>query len=171
MKLFWIKLVNLLLVVSALAGYHVTLSLRAEQEEVARLNAELEQTVIQWEADRKSLAAAAENSAKSSGAEPVKTETETESAGKYRDGVYQGSAQGFGGIVSVEVTVEEGEIADIAVISAKGEDSAYLSMASALLYDILDTQGTEVSTVSGATFSSKGLINAVKAALEQAGVE
>ena len=86
----------------------------------------------------------------------------------YQDGSYTASAQGFGGDVTVTVTIQGGYIADITVDDASGEDAAYFSMAEGILEDILAAQSAEVDTVSGATFSSMGLKNAVAAALEEA---
>lgn len=88
--------------------------------------------------------------------------------GPYQDGSYTASAQGFGGDVTVTVTIQGGYIADITVDDASGEDAAYFSMAEGILEDILAAQSAEVDTVSGATFSSTGLKNAVAAALEEA---
>ena len=88
--------------------------------------------------------------------------------GPYQDGSYTASAQGFGGAVTVTVTIQGGYIADITVDDASGEDAAYFSMAEGILADILAAQSAEVDTVSGATFSSTGLKNAVAAALEEA---
>mgnify|MGYP002519466248 FL=1 len=88
--------------------------------------------------------------------------------GPYQDGSYTASAQGFGGDVTVTVTIEGGYIADITVDDASGEDAAYFSMAEGILEDIMAAQSAEVDTVSGATFSSTGLKNAVAAALEGA---
>ena len=91
-----------------------------------------------------------------------------EALGPYQDGSYTASAQGFGGDITVTVTLEGGYLADIRVDDAAGEDTAYFSMAEAILDDIMAAQSAEVDTVSGATFSSTGLKNAVAAALEEA---
>ena len=91
-----------------------------------------------------------------------------EALGPYQDGSYTASAQGFGGDITVTVTIQGGYISDITVDDASGEDSAYFSMAEDILEDMLSAQSAEVDTVSGATFSSTGLKNAVAAALEEA---
>ena len=70
--------------------------------------------------------------------------------------------------MTVTVTIQGGYIADITGDDASGEDAAYFSMAEGILADILAAQSAEVDTVSGATFSSTGLKNAVAAALEEA---
>ena len=91
-----------------------------------------------------------------------------EALGPYQDGSYTASAQGFGGDITVTVTIQGGYVSDITVDDASGEDSAYFSMAEDILEDMLSAQSAEVDTVSGATFSSTGLKNAVAAALEEA---
>ena len=85
----------------------------------------------------------------------------------YRDGVYTGTGTGFGGQMTVQVTVSGGKIADIQVLSSK-DDSPYLQNACALLQNIIASQSTNVDAVSGATYSSAGLIEAVRNALANA---
>ena len=101
-------------------------------------------------------------------AESSQSAAEAEPLGPYQDGSYTASAQGFGGDITLTVTIQGGYISDITVDDASGEDSAYFSMAEEILDDILSAQSADVDTVSGATFSSTGLKNAVAAALEEA---
>lgn len=89
-----------------------------------------------------------------------------DTAADYQDGTYAGSGEGFGGTVSVEVTVSEGKLADIAVTAANGEDAAYLDRAKQIIDRMLAAQSAEVDTISGATFSSTGIKTAVQQALE-----
>ena len=98
--------------------------------------------------------------------EPPTVETVEEPAA-YRDGVYTGTGTGFGGEMTVQVTVSGGRITDIQILSSK-DDSPYLQNASALLQNIIAAQSTNVDAVSGATFSSTGLIEAVRNALANA---
>lgn len=86
----------------------------------------------------------------------------------YADGVYEGSADGFGGKVTVSVTISQDEVTAVEVTEAKGEDSAYLSMAMALTDEIVEKQSVEVDTVSGATYSSRGILDAARQALDMA---
>ena len=88
--------------------------------------------------------------------------------GGWKDGTYEGEGQGFGGKVVVEVTIESGEITCIEVKEAEKEDSAYLEMAKDIIEDIIDAQSADVDTISGATFSSTGIREAVTQALEKA---
>lgn len=92
-----------------------------------------------------------------------------QAGGKYKDGTYRGSAQGFGGTVTVKVTVEDGYISDIQVVSADGEDAAYYNMAIDVLDSIIADQSSDVDVVSGATYTSNGIIGAAKEALGKAG--
>ena len=85
-----------------------------------------------------------------------------------QDGVYEGEAQGFGGAVKVEVTIEDGSLKDIQVVEAKGEDNAYLSTAKDLIPAMLEAGSAEVDLISGATFSSTAIRNAAAQALEKA---
>lgn len=86
----------------------------------------------------------------------------------YKDGIFEGSAEGFGGIITVSVELEKDEIINLSVVSAEKEDEAYLSMAKAILDTIKEKQSTDVDTISGATYSSTGLKNAVADALHKA---
>ena len=56
----------------------------------------------------------------------------------------------------------------IDVLSAEGEDPAYYEQAESVLEKMLDAQSADVDTVSGATYSSGGLIEATGNALEKA---
>ena len=86
-------------------------------------------------------------------------------AGAYTDGTYAGSADGYHGTTSVSVTVTEGAIMDIHVVST-GDDTLFFNQAKAqVIPAIIAAQSAEVDTVSGATFSSFGIIDAVKNAL------
>lgn len=87
----------------------------------------------------------------------------------YADGTYTGSGQGFGGTVSVEVTISGGSITEITVTDAAGEDAAYLNRAAQMIDRMLAAQSAEVDTISGATFSSNGIKTAVQQALKEAG--
>ena len=86
----------------------------------------------------------------------------------YKNGTYTGDGQGFGGNIQVQVTIEKDTITDIQVVSAPGEDSAYLSQGQGVISSILAAQSTDVDTISGATFSSTGILNAVNDALGKA---
>lgn len=86
----------------------------------------------------------------------------------YKDGTYQGSGTGFGGTITVQVTVSGGKITEIDIISASGETGSYLSNATGVISRILSSQSPNVDAVSGATYSSNGIIQAVQNALGKA---
>lgn len=149
MKTFWVRVVNLVLIAALITGYNTVLTLRDKDDQIAKLTAELESANLYKQAVLQSQDAAA-------------------SGGAYTNGVWQGMAQGFGGDIQVEVTVEGGSITDISIVSAEKEDGAYLSMAEDIIPTIIDAQSADVDTISGATFSSTGIKNAVAQALEEA---
>lgn len=142
---FWMKLFSCVLVVGILLAYQSVQQSRTQKETISSLTAELEQQQAITTAN---------------------ADSSTDSP--YEDGVYQGEAQGYGGKVVVELTIEEGILTDLNILSAKQEDTAYLEAASALLETILEEQSTDVDVVSGATFSSNGILHATEAALRKA---
>ena len=87
----------------------------------------------------------------------------------YLDGIYTAEAMGFEGEITVQVTVAEDKITDITLLSAEDEEE-YLSMAKQVIPSILEGQSPNVDAVSGATYSSTGILNAVKLALAKAAV-
>ena len=87
----------------------------------------------------------------------------------YLDGIYTAEAMGFEGQITVQVTVAEDKITDITILSAEDEEE-YLSRAKQVIPAILEGQSPNVDTVSGATYSSTGILNAVKLALAKAAV-
>lgn len=87
---------------------------------------------------------------------------------RYADGSFEGTAKGFGGDVKVAVTIEMDEIIKVDLIDASHEDEAYLSMAMEIPKQIVEKQTVSVDVVSGATYSSNGIIEAVKVALHEA---
>ena len=111
---------------------------------------------------------AAENQADADSEADSSDEAEESEDLAYKNGTYTGDGQGFGGNIQVQVTLENDTITDIQVVSAPGEDSAYLSQGQGVISTILAAQSTDVDTISGATFSSTGIINAVNDALGKA---
>ena len=145
MHRFWIKTCNLILVVALLFGYQAVVQSRAQKETIAELEYELQQKTVSGQPEE------------ADGADSP-----------YADGTYTGEAQGYGGTVAVELTVENGKITDLTITSAEKEDTAYLDAASAVIDSILEQQSTAVDTVSGATFSSNGILHAAEDALRKA---
>ena len=142
MKKFIIRIINVCVIVAALFGYNKVTMAHEQTDAEAKA-----------EADRQNAEIAAESG---------------ESGRLYKDGTYQGTATGFGGDITVEVTIADGKITDLTILSAEKEDSAYLTMAKDIIPEILDTQSADVDTISGATFSSTGILEAVNDALSKA---
>ncbi len=162
MRQLIVRFLNVAVIAAVLIGYNTVLDKRDKEDQIARLSAELETTQLQKE--NLQAAAAASNTAGTAASEAAEAEAE----GQYVDGTYDGEADGFGGTIAVEVTVEGGQITDLAITSADGEDSAYLSNAEAIIPKIIEAQSADVDTISGATFSSTGIRNAAQEAIEKA---
>ena len=143
MKDFLIRSFCLAAVILILAGYNQVLKDRSKDEEITKL--EVQVTKLQQEKEKT-----------------------VDIKGTYPDGRWEGGAKGFGGMITLLVTVENGTISEIEITSADGEDKAYLSMAEDIIPKIIEAQSADVDTVSGATFSSTGIRDAVSEALKQA---
>ena len=80
------------------------------------------------------------------------------------DGTYRASANGFGGELVIDVTVEGGKITDIEVVES--QETPFIADAAfkALIPAIIEAQGP-VDAASGATFTSKALLEAVEKAV------
>ena len=87
---------------------------------------------------------------------------------RYKDGTYTGTGEGYRGAIRVTVSVADGKIISLTLDSYE-DDKSYMEKAKAEIFSaIIGQQNTNADTVSGATYSSKGLIQAVKNALEEA---
>lgn len=95
------------------------------------------------------------------------TSTQQMAKGIYTDGTYTGSGMGFRGDTQVEVEVSNGNITDITVTSYQDDDEYFNRAKSTVISEIIENQSTDVTAVSGATFSSKGIMNAVANALSK----
>ena len=188
---FYMRVISLLLVIMAVLFYNSSMKAQANEKEIAALTDKVDTLQTQQNellsaletsyANRmQSQNAASENnsSAENASDESGNSADNTENAdgtsstdssdNVYKDGTYTGEAQGYGGTIQVEVTLSDDEITSINVVSAPGEDSAYLSQAESVIDSIIGAQSTDVDTVSGATFSSTGILNAVDEALGKA---
>ena len=185
---FIMRILCLLLILAAVVGYNsmqkkdtqaqesqeiAALTKRVEklEKQITEMLSALEEAARNQEAaiaQAKSDAKDKDNAAKEDAEETDTEEESDDSENVYKDGTYTGSAQGFGGTITVQVTLASDEITDIQVTSAPGEDSAYLSQGEGVISSIISAQSTDVDMVSGATFSSTGIINAVVDALGKA---
>lgn len=145
----------LFIVVFAVAGYQ---PISGQEKKLADLFADYEG---QMEARLLSSvdAGEAESGEKNSAGKKKSGQTELE------DGVYTGTGTGFGGQIKVSVTIKDKKITGIEILSAPGEDSSFLAKAKGVIDRILEAQTADVDTVSGATYSSRGILAAVKNAL------
>ena len=90
-------------------------------------------------------------------------------ASVYADGTYTGSGTGFhNGTTTVSVTISGGQITDIKTVSTQDDGPYYSRAFSTISSEIISAQSSSVDAVSGATFSSKGIMSAVADALSQA---
>ena len=110
--------------------------------------------------------AASANAGNAGGSAP--SVSKVSESGTWKDGTYTGSGKGFGGTISVKVTVKDGKISAIDVTSASGETASYFSKAKGIIPKMISGQTTNVDAASGATYSSNGIITAVRNALSKA---
>mgnify|MGYP001649782415 FL=1 len=113
-------------------------------------------------------AAANGSAAGGGGAGSTVTPTTQVPADGYVDGTYTGSGTGFGGTITVQVTVSNHKIASINILDASSETASYFANAQGVVSRIISSQSPNVDAVSGATYSSNGIITAVQNALSQA---
>lgn len=176
---FYLRLIALLLILMAVFFYNGTIKDREQEANIAELRAEVETIQTQQEEilaaleeayeERKAAASQADEKVDSKETEDEDTEEDEEAPENYyQNGTFEGSGTGFGGTITVQVTLKDDTITDITVVSASGEDSAYLSQAQNVISTVLDEQSTDVDTISGATFSSTGILEAVNDALAKA---
>lgn len=144
MNSFWIKLVSLIIIVGALLSYNWITDSRKQNEKISDLEFQLKEKSTN------------------------ENQTQSSNSDLYKDGKYQGEAKGFGGPIKVEAVITDGQIKEINILSAENEDNAYLDSAKKIIDRIIEKQSYEVDTVSGATFSSTGIKNAVKEAVGKA---
>lgn len=86
-----------------------------------------------------------------------------------KDGVFIGEADGYRPGLKVSVEVKNNTIVSIQILEQNEVNPRYYQKAlDNIPQSILDNQTTDVDTVSGATFTSTGIINAVNNALSQA---
>ncbi len=85
----------------------------------------------------------------------------------YQNGTFTGSGEGYWGTITVSVSIQDDVITAIDILSSD-DDEPYFTNAKAVISRILTLQSTNVDAVSGATYSSYGILDAVEAALARA---
>ncbi len=113
-----------------------------------------------WAADRNAADAAVQ--------EQIDAAERAANRGPYaNDGTWEGSAQGYGGTVTMSITIKDGYIDSVDIVDVSHEDDAWLKMCKEIPAAIEKAQSPDVDTVSSATFTSTGMINAVKKAIQK----
>ena len=98
-------------------------------------------------------------------ADSVEKTAENDAVGNFQDGIYTGNGEGYRGTMSVTVKVANGKITEL-ILDDYVDDKSYMERAKNKIFqEMIGSQNTDVDTVSGATYSSKGLIEAVNKAL------
>lgn len=95
-------------------------------------------------------------------------EVKPEVDGGYKDGVYNGKGKGNGGELTVEVTVEGGNIVKVELKEHKETEGIFEGAETGVGNAIIKTQSTEVDSVAGATLTSEGIKAAVAEAIKEA---
>ena len=184
---FYMRVISLLLVIMAVFFYSNSMKAKENEKEIAALTDKVDtlqeqqsellsalETIYTNRVQNQAASASSDSSTSADTSDSASTDDNSASNDAadadnvYKDGTYTGEADGYGGTIQVEVTLASDEITSINVVSAPGEDSAYLSQAESVIDSILSAQSTDVDTVSGATFSSTGILNAVDDALGKA---
>ena len=187
---FYLRLIALLLIIMAVFFYNGTSKDKEQAQDIADLSAKVENLEKQQEQiltalqetyeEQKSITSSessddqsakddtAGSDSKENAASADAEESSDDSDNVYKNGTYEGSGTGYGGTITVQVTLEDDTITAVSVVSAPGEDSAYLSQGENVIGSIISEQSTDVDTISGATFSSTGILEAVNDALSKA---
>lgn len=183
---FYMRVISVLLVIMAVLFYNSSMKAEENEKEITALTDKVDTLqnqqsellsaleTIYTSRVQNQTASAADTAADSDTTDSSEADDNTtddittDSDYVYKDGTYTGEAEGYGGTIQVEVTLAGDEITSINVVSAPGEDSAYLLQAESVINSVISAQSTDVDTVSGATFSSTGILNAVDEALGKA---
>ena len=190
---FYLRLIALLLIIMAVFFYNGTVKDKEQTQDIADLTAKVESlenqqdqilTALQETYEEQKTAAESKTSSDASSEADNKSEKDSaedkentdqadseeadDSDNVYKNGTFEGSGTGYGGTITVQVTLENDTITAVSVVSSPGEDSAYLSQGENVINSIISEQSTDVDTISGATFSSTGILEAVNDALSKA---
>lgn len=120
------------------------------------------------EAAEADTAAAVENTSSETLQEQVNEAVAVFSGAVLADGVYSGTGSGYHGDITVQVTVSGGQVADIAVTSENDTLQYFTRAKDTLIPTVIEEQSLGVDAVSGATYSSRGILEAITDALSGA---
>lgn len=101
---------------------------------------------------------------------PASTDTvsTTSISHRYRNGSFTASSYGYDGDITVTVTIQNDVITNISASSEESDLWYFESAESSVIAQILNQQNPSVDAVSGATYSSNGIMDAVRRALQLA---
>jgi uncharacterized protein with FMN-binding domain len=85
---------------------------------------------------------------------------------RLRDGIYEGSSRGGPNKVSVQITIRDSSISEIEILEHQAWRGGIAEKT--IVARIIANQSTSVDAVSGATNSSRVIMNAVQNAIEKA---
>ena len=128
-------------------------------------------TAAKKSSGKRTVSESAKNSGGAAGQGSTQTPVADVPANGYKDGVYEGTGTGFGGTIRVRVTISGGRIAAIDILDASGETASYFASAQGVISKMIAGNTPNVDAVSGATYSSNGIIQAVQNALSQAAAD
>ena len=178
---FYLRLITLLMIIMAVFFYNGTVKDKEQEQSITDLTTQVQNlqdqqdqilTALQEAYEEQKTATESKTDSDSKSSDSKKStdaeETSDDSDNVYKNGTYEGSGTGYGGTITVQVTLEDDTITAVSVVSAPGEDSAYLAQGENVINSIISEQSTDVDTISGATFSSTGILEAVNDALSKA---
>ena len=87
---------------------------------------------------------------------------------RFMAGIYEGAGRGYRGPVHVELHISPSGIEDIHITSHRESSFPGLAAMEELLEAVLETGSADLDAISGATFSSRGFLEAVEDALRKA---
>lgn len=96
----------------------------------------------------------------------IETESNRKQVEEYKDGTWIGEGNGFNGAIKVEVIIIGGKISEVNVLESSDDYEYFTNAEATIPKTIIESQSVDVDVVSGATFSSQGIISAVNTALE-----
>ncbi|MBU3185974.1 4Fe-4S binding protein [Clostridium estertheticum] len=109
-----------------------------------------------------------DSSSRTASTDDTSTKTATTSS-TYKDGTYIGKGSGFhGGTTQMSVTIKNNKITKVETVSNGDTPDFYARAEGTIISQIISTQSTTVDAVSGATYSSEGIISATQEALSKA---
>ncbi|MCH4890986.1 4Fe-4S binding protein [Acidaminobacter sp. JC074] len=145
---------------AALLAHQEALRIEAEKKaEEARIAKEEADRKAQEEADRL---------AKEEADRKAQEEAEKASAGLYNDGTYKARVNAYQPGMVVQIVIKDDVIQSVEILEHNESRSYYNFATPKVIKSILDTNGTDVDTIAGCTYTSRGVINGVNACLNQA---